>query len=75
VKTGEEETGEEETGEEETGEEETGEEETMGVESIESVAPEVAVGVAILKGEQLLWTCGKLSPVLAKDLKRACSIS
>jgi hypothetical protein len=43
------------------GEEETGEEETIGVENIGSVALEVIVGVAILKGEQLLWTCGKLS--------------
>jgi hypothetical protein len=57
------------TGEEENGEEETGEEETMGVESIESVAPEVAVGVAILKGEQLLWTCGKLSPCFGQGFE------
>lgn len=38
-----------------------GEGETVPVESIGSVTPEVAVGVAILKRERLLWTCGKLS--------------
>ena len=52
-----------------TGEEETmavtGEEETMAVTGEEEPMAEVKtgeeVGVAMLKGEQLLWTYGKLS--------------
>jgi hypothetical protein len=37
-----------------------GEGETVVVESIGSAAVEVAMEVAILKREQLWWTCGKL---------------